>query len=87
MQVQGRLYRWVPQDNNICVSDFQSYLSAYIDALQLFNSGPGPAMIHAKITRATGRIILEMTTDALNAGLLEACVVAAVLLQSGRNID
>lgn len=32
-------------------------------------------------------VILEMTPEAMQLGLLEVCVIVTVLLQCGRNID
>ncbi len=45
--------------------------------------------VHAKIYRDSNlkAVILKITTTAIQIGLLEFCVVAAVLLQSGSNID
>ncbi len=45
--------------------------------------------LYAKIYRDSRlkAVILEISTKAIQIGLLESCVVAAVLLQSGHNID
>jgi hypothetical protein len=44
-------------------------------------------MFLAKITRANGAVTLDMTPDAIQLGLLDVAVSAALLLQCGRNID
>lgn len=41
----------------------------------------------AKITRGTNEVKLELTPQAVQAGLLDVSVVAAFLLQCGRFID
>jgi len=45
------------------------------------------AQLLARISKSQGTITLELTTRAMQMGLLEATIVATVLLQCGRNID
>lgn len=40
-----------------------------------------------KITRITQGVLLEITTSAVQAGLLDIAVVVTVLLHSGRGFD
>ncbi|KAF9463453.1 hypothetical protein BDZ94DRAFT_1192832 [Collybia nuda] len=56
------------------------------DSICMYSSG-SPAEMFAKITRGDNTVKLEMTPQAIQAGLLEACVVSAFLLQCGRVID
>ncbi|GLB35692.1 hypothetical protein LshimejAT787_0212570 [Lyophyllum shimeji] len=69
MQVQGRWYAWVPRDK----------------VISLFTVGPNPPELLARVTREPEMVKLEITAQAVQAGLLEPAVVATVLLQSGRN--
>ncbi|KAF8888317.1 hypothetical protein BD779DRAFT_1470343 [Infundibulicybe gibba] len=54
--------------------------------LGLYSTGPSSELL-ARICRLRDSAILEITTEALKAGLLEAAVVSGTLLLSGRNID
>ncbi|KAG5643691.1 hypothetical protein DXG03_000524 [Asterophora parasitica] len=86
MEAKDR-YSWVPAGDFICVSVVAHKLmmrhilltrvSALICGLQMF----------AKIMRDDDTATLEMTPQAIQAGLLEMAVVATVLLQCGHHID
>ncbi|KAK7049355.1 hypothetical protein VNI00_005956 [Paramarasmius palmivorus] len=71
MQIAGQEYLWIPSQNSIALY---------------------PAGVHAnsntrlaQISRGASGVVLEINRHAAQAGLLPACVVATVLLQSGRN--
>ncbi|KAK0460163.1 uncharacterized protein EV420DRAFT_1628925 [Desarmillaria tabescens] len=49
--------------------------------------GSTPPTPIAKILRGDKAVSLEITAEAIQVGLLEICIVATVLLQSGRTID
>lgn len=53
--------------------------------LHQYNSPPTQQV--AKIQRQTGTVVLDLTTEAVQAGLLEMAITATVILQSGRNVD
>jgi hypothetical protein len=55
--------------------------------LQLYSAGLGTPQIYARVTREEGAVALEITAEAIQIGLLEVCVAAALLLQCGRRID
>ncbi|KAF5386872.1 hypothetical protein D9615_002128 [Tricholomella constricta] len=69
MQFGGKWYAWVHKDKTI----------------SLFTVGPSPPELLARVSREPDTVKLELTAQAVQAGLLEAAVVATVLLQSGRN--
>ncbi|KAF7296281.1 hypothetical protein HMN09_01097400 [Mycena chlorophos] len=71
MNVRGKTYVWAPEDDNI----------------SLYSAGLGTPQTYARIYRDEDEVILQMTVEAVQIGLLEACVAAALLLQCGRNID
>lgn len=71
MEVRGMKYMWVPRDKTI----------------NLYAATTGSPTFMARINRANGAIVLEMTADAMQLGLLESAITAALLLQCGRNID
>jgi hypothetical protein len=54
---------------------------------KLYTVGPSPPTMLAKISRDINAVRLELTTQAIQAGLLEASVVSTVLFQSGQNFD
>ena len=64
-----------------------SYLLVLTLIFKLYTSGPYPSEILAKVSRGQGSVTLEIAASAIHAGLLEACIVATVLLQCSRNID
>lgn len=47
----------------------------------------GSRELLARISRDRDNLILEMSSQAIQLGLLEVCAVATVLLQCGRSID
>ncbi|RDB19268.1 Casein kinase I isoform alpha [Hypsizygus marmoreus] len=68
MEAQGRQYEWSPQGNAIC----------------LYKVGKSaPSEMFAQISRKDGTVTLDMTPQALHAGLLETLVIATLLFQSG----
>ncbi|RDB19269.1 hypothetical protein Hypma_013517 [Hypsizygus marmoreus] len=69
MQVHGKWYAWVTRDRII----------------SLFTVGPNPPELLARVTTEQDAAKLEITAQAVQMGLLEASVVATVLLLSGRN--
>ncbi|KAJ6579975.1 hypothetical protein DFH09DRAFT_979293, partial [Mycena vulgaris] len=71
MSAGGKIFVWAPDGQYIC----------------LFSAGLGAPQIYARVYRDEGEVALELTTEAIQIGLLEVCVAAALLLQSGRNID
>ncbi|KAJ3535015.1 hypothetical protein NMY22_g6678 [Coprinellus aureogranulatus] len=54
---------------------------------RLYAASTGAPTFMARINRSNGAIVLEMTADAMQLGLLEPAITAALLLQCGRNID
>ncbi|ESK89078.1 hypothetical protein Moror_5353 [Moniliophthora roreri MCA 2997] len=56
------------------------------DYVGLFTTGSS-ADLYAKIIRGNSSVTLQITSQAVQLGLLESCIVAVVLLQSGRRID
>ncbi|KDQ64070.1 hypothetical protein JAAARDRAFT_116910 [Jaapia argillacea MUCL 33604] len=71
MTIGSTCYVWAPAGNFIC----------------LYATAPSAPQVLARIGKTPRMITLEMTQTAMDLRLLEPCVVAAVLLQSGRNID
>ncbi|KAF8633162.1 hypothetical protein AX17_004663 [Amanita inopinata Kibby_2008] len=51
------------------------------------HAGGSTSTLLARITRSQGTIMLEMTSDAIQFGILDSVVTVAFLLQCGRNID
>ncbi|KAJ7799853.1 hypothetical protein B0H13DRAFT_2501607, partial [Mycena leptocephala] len=71
MTVKGKMFIWAPDGESIC----------------LYAPGLGEPETYARVTREEGAVALEVTAEAIRIGLLEVCVTAAFLIQSGRNID
>ncbi|KAJ7089566.1 hypothetical protein C8R44DRAFT_648678 [Mycena epipterygia] len=71
MNALGKTFVWAPDGKYIC----------------LYSSGLGAPQIYARVCREEGAVELELTAEAIQIGLLEICVAAALVLQSGRNID
>ncbi|OJT13163.1 hypothetical protein TRAPUB_10318 [Trametes pubescens] len=71
MDFRGVQYGWAPMEGFICLYKVQS---------------PAPRVL-ARIARIPNNVMLEMTQEALQAGMLEACLVATVMLCCGHNID
>ncbi|KAF7311899.1 hypothetical protein MIND_00201100 [Mycena indigotica] len=57
--------------------------------ISLYTSGLRQPRMFGRISSEveTGALLLEISAEAIQIGLLEVCVVAAILLQSGRRID
>jgi hypothetical protein len=71
MRVNGRNYCWVPHNGAILlVTAWPNQLDGHL----------------GRITRLANKVVLELTAQAISAGLFEAAVVATLLLQSGRNL-
>ncbi|PBK79922.1 hypothetical protein ARMGADRAFT_950281 [Armillaria gallica] len=54
--------------------------------INLYSSGSSPRLL-ARICRGHGTITLDIAAEAMQLGLLEAAIIATMLLQSGQNID
>ncbi|KAJ7904182.1 hypothetical protein B0H13DRAFT_2510810 [Mycena leptocephala] len=71
MTAKGKTFVWAPDGGSIC----------------LYSAGLASPQTYARITREEGAVALDITAEAIQIGLLEVCVAAAFLLQSGRRID
>ncbi|KAF8888570.1 hypothetical protein BD779DRAFT_1662291 [Infundibulicybe gibba] len=71
MKVGGMSYTWAPRDKSI----------------NLYAGNPSTLSFLASISRDHGAVVVKMTTDAMQLGLLDPVIVAALLLQCGKNID
>ncbi|KAJ7822816.1 hypothetical protein B0H14DRAFT_2370489 [Mycena olivaceomarginata] len=71
MTVKNKTFVWAPDGESIC----------------LYSPGLGAPQTHARVTREEGAVALDITSDAIQMGLLDVCVAAALLLQCGRKID
>ncbi|THU75556.1 hypothetical protein K435DRAFT_706920 [Dendrothele bispora CBS 962.96] len=72
MTIGGRSFVWVPRD----------------DYIGLYSHGIANPELYAKVTKVDpSQVVLDITSAAIRLGLLDPCVVAVVLLQSGRHID
>ncbi|KAJ7655959.1 hypothetical protein B0H17DRAFT_956207, partial [Mycena rosella] len=71
MSALGKTFVWAPDGKYIC----------------LYSAGLGAPQIYARVFREDGEVALELTQEGVQIGLLELCVTAALLLQSGRDID
>ncbi|KAF7299347.1 hypothetical protein MIND_00883900 [Mycena indigotica] len=71
MSARHYTFRWVPDESNINLSS---------------DSASNPRF-YGRISRAHGVTAVELTPEALQLGLLEVAVVAALVILSGRNID
>ncbi|KAJ7691007.1 hypothetical protein B0H17DRAFT_935402 [Mycena rosella] len=71
MTASGRTFAWGADGDYTC----------------LYCAGLGAPQIYARVFRQNEDLVLEMTPEAVQIGLLEICVAAALLLESGRNID
>ncbi|KAJ3717056.1 hypothetical protein C8R42DRAFT_588095 [Lentinula raphanica] len=73
MKARDRTFVWVPQGAQV---GLYTYVS---------NTTPE---LYARISRTSeGEVVLEATSTAIQEGYLDCCVVAAVLLQSGRMLE
>ncbi|KDQ64083.1 hypothetical protein JAAARDRAFT_117722 [Jaapia argillacea MUCL 33604] len=71
MTVGQAYYVWAPAGKYVC----------------LYSTVSSTLKILARICKTPMNVALEMSQAAIDLSLLEPCVVATVLLQSGRNID
>ncbi|KZP26365.1 hypothetical protein FIBSPDRAFT_678942, partial [Athelia psychrophila] len=71
VDIRGARYKWAPQDQFIC----------------LWSADSSGRRCLARISKTYNIVSLEMAPEAMQLGLLEACVITTVLLQCGRNID
>ncbi|KAJ4467244.1 hypothetical protein J3R30DRAFT_3718147 [Lentinula aciculospora] len=71
MKARDRNFVWVPQDQYV----------------GLYTYGTTTPELYARLSRTEGGVTLEITSTAIREGLLECCIVAVVLLQSGRTIE
>jgi hypothetical protein len=56
--------------------------------LQLYGGSPDAPELLARVTRTEKpAVVLEITTEAIQAGLLEPSIVSVALLQCGLTID
>ncbi|KAL6300387.1 hypothetical protein BKA93DRAFT_740620 [Sparassis latifolia] len=71
MQVGGVQYAWSPIDGFIC----------------MYKSQATAPRVLARIARGANTVLLELTQEALQLGLLEPAIVATVMFICGHNID
>ncbi|KAJ7131560.1 hypothetical protein C8R43DRAFT_895906 [Mycena crocata] len=71
MTAKGKTCVWAPDGQYIC----------------LYSVGLGAPQTYARVFRDEDEVALEISAEAIQIGLLEVCVAAALLLQSGRKID
>ncbi|KAJ7076640.1 hypothetical protein B0H15DRAFT_1026469 [Mycena belliarum] len=71
MTANGKMFVWAPDG----------------DYISLYSSGLGSPQLYARVLREEEDVALDLTAEAIQIGLLEICVAAALLLQSGRKID
>ncbi|KAJ6614596.1 hypothetical protein B0H10DRAFT_1803113 [Mycena sp. CBHHK59/15] len=71
MSARGRNFRWTP--SNGCIN--------------LYNTSFHNPELFGRISQGQNGIVLEITTEAIQIGLLEVFVVSALLMMSGRSID
>ncbi|KDQ51423.1 hypothetical protein JAAARDRAFT_62495 [Jaapia argillacea MUCL 33604] len=71
MTVGAARYVWAPNGEYIC----------------LYSTASSTPQILARIKKIQNVVTLELSQTAIDSRLLGPCVLAAVLLQSGRNID
>ncbi|KAF8182050.1 hypothetical protein BJ912DRAFT_1032774 [Pholiota molesta] len=81
--IEGKNVSLIEWQAHPLIESARSWLSLTSDK----RSGSRNPMFLAKITRANGAVTLDMTPDAIQLGLLDVAVSAALLLQCGRNID
>ncbi|TFK35937.1 hypothetical protein BDQ12DRAFT_756507 [Crucibulum laeve] len=71
MQVGGTAYSWINRGGAVDVTPF----------------GSESRMLLGRVSRGDTALVLQMTVDAYQLGLLETFVVASVLFHAGRNIS
>ncbi|KIK64534.1 hypothetical protein GYMLUDRAFT_220969 [Collybiopsis luxurians FD-317 M1] len=74
MVIGSREFMWFPDHGHGTIS------------LYTVSSSENPEFL-GRISRSGRAIRLDMTQNAVRAGLLQACITATVLLQNGQNID
>lgn len=84
-------YAWTPIDGFICVralrashSDRSNLTDVYPQLYKVNSTAP---RVLARVARGQNMVLLEITSEAMNLGLLESCMVATVMLTCGHNID
>jgi hypothetical protein len=90
LNARGIKYVWTPVGDAVHVSLLQLGLEVRELFLSIFKLHPynlSPTHQLVKIQRQAGTVTLDLTTEAVQAGLLEMTIVATVILQSGRNIE
>ncbi|TRM60324.1 hypothetical protein BD626DRAFT_571744 [Schizophyllum amplum] len=70
MEARGKTYAWVPKSDFIC----------------LYTYGSTTPELMARVSKGQGIVTLEMSTRALQIGLLEVATMATVLMLSGRSL-
>ena len=55
--------------------------------MQLYKVNSSAPRVLARIARVPNTVMLELTQEAIHLGLLEASLVATVMLSCGHNID
>lgn len=55
--------------------------------VQLYKVNSSAPRVLARIARVPNTVMLELTQEAIHLGLLEASLVATVMLSCGHNID
>lgn len=56
-------------------------------SVQLYRTQTSAPKVLARVARAPSAVLLELTQEAIQLGLLEPCLVATVLFVCGHNID
>ncbi|KAK1226198.1 hypothetical protein PQX77_010780 [Marasmius sp. AFHP31] len=74
MTFDRREYNWVPQPNQV-------------DIIWLHRESSGQTPPLARIAKSGRDIHLELSPEAIQAGLLQPCLLSVVLLHSGKSID
>jgi hypothetical protein len=90
MRVNNVLYTWAPTGAYVCVRTFHFVTLPWSEqhlTLQLYPAHTPTSEFLVRMSRSQGMVTLEFTQNALGLGLLNVCIVAAVLLQSGVPID
>ncbi|KAF9066011.1 hypothetical protein BDP27DRAFT_1228131 [Rhodocollybia butyracea] len=73
MLVRSQEFMWLPEGDNI--------------SLYTVGSSQNNSEFLGRISRNVGAVTLELTQSAVRGGLLQASIIATVLIQSGLNID